>query len=116
MAGGARPCQFHGELAFLGYEERVGSALVVKPHLRAQKVSLDVLELVLEGEDLLLEPIIERLELLYSGMIGVAGTRNRPVVALTEIGGGSKGHGVVACCHGVIVGSVVAFFLVGWSF
>jgi len=75
---------------------------------------VDVLELALEGEDLLLKPIIERLELLYSGMIGIGGARNRPVVTLTELGGGWEGHGVVSCRGEEIVGSVVAlFFFVG---
>ncbi len=72
---------------------------------------MDVLELALEGEDLLLKPIIERLELLYSGLIGIGGTRNRPVVTLTEFGGVWEGHGVVGC-RGEIVGFVVAFFFV----
>jgi hypothetical protein len=70
---------------------------------------VDVLELALEGEYLLVEPSIERLELLYSGLIGICGTRNRPVVALTECGGGWEGHGVVGC-RGEIVGSAVGFF------
>jgi hypothetical protein len=61
---------------------------------------------------LLLEPVIERLEVFYSSMIGICWTLNGPVVALTEPRSGRKSHGV-ACCRGKLVGSVVAFFVVG---
>jgi len=58
-----------------------------------------VLELALEGEDLLLKPAVEGLDLLYSSMVGIygtvavkgCGTQNWSVVALTESGRGREG-------------------------
>ena len=68
----------------------VGLGLTVKLHFCTRRVGLDVLELALEGEDLLLKPIIESLELPYSGNNCIGGARSRPVVMLTEIGGGRE--------------------------
>jgi hypothetical protein len=112
LASGARLCQLYGELAFLGYEEGVGCTLVLKLHFCARKVGLHVLELALEGKNLFLKPVIERLELLYSGAIDVCGTQDGSVVALTGLRRGRESHGVVCCC-GKFVGSVTAFFFVG---
>ena len=68
-----------------------------------------MLELALKGKNLLLKPVIERLELLCSGTIGVCGTQGGSVVALTELRRGRESHGVVGRCGEF----VFAFFFVG---
>ena len=75
-----------------------------------------MLELALEGEDLLLKPAVEGLELLWSRMIGIystaavkgCGTESWSVVALTGSCGKREGH---SC--GKVVGIVVAVFVFG---